>query len=438
MTLSPASGSPTSEVIDLSNGVRIVFDSMPNLASTALGLWINRGARHETASQMGVAHLLEHMVFKGAQGRDAAQFSEAIENIGASMNAGTGYERTSYYARCLAEHAPETLDLIAGAVLAPDLAPEELTRERQVVIQEIGEAFDDASDHVFTLAQEAVFGEHPLGRPILGTPESLNALQVSDLREFMARAHHPKEVIIGVAGAFDRNRMLDLIDENLRHLSANMDANPSDPAESWAQPPRLRAENRMAARSHSEQLHLVWTGQAPAQGDPAAFAARLFAEIYGGGMASRLFQEIREKRGLAYAIDAYYESYADVGRVGVYAGCAPKDGIELGRIAGDILLDLAQNGPTPGEMSRARIILKTQILMGAESPMARLEMATSQLFVYGKLLSLGDIAAALDAVQARDVQAIAANAARGPISGAAIGPKSGLSAIGAFSRRLAD
>lgn len=425
---------PTSEVVALSNGVRIVFDAMPNLASTALGLWIRRGSRHESASQMGVAHLLEHMVFKGAQGRDAAQFSEAIENIGASMNAGTGYERTSYYARCLAEHAPKALELIAGAVLAPDLAPEELARERQVVIQEIGEAFDDASDHVFTLAQEAAFGEHELGRPILGTPASLDALQVSDLREFMAHAHRPENVIIGVAGAFDRVLMFDLIEANLGHLTAHA----QDDALARPEPARLLSRQRVATRAQSEQLHLVWTGPAPAQGDPLAFAARIFVEIYGGGMASRLFQEIREKRGLAYAVDAYYEAYEDVGRVGVYAGCAPKDGKEIGRIAADILLDLAQTGPTPGEMARAAIILKSQILMGAESPMTRLDMATSQLFIHGKLSGLNEIAAALDAVQASDVQLIATRAARGAISGAAIGPKAALSALSTFAGRLAD
>ncbi|MBL8549209.1 MAG: insulinase family protein [Hyphomonadaceae bacterium] len=420
---------PELELVTLPNGVRIALDPMPTLHTTAVGVWQRVGARWEKPEENGVAHLFEHMAFKGAGGRDARQFAEAIEAVGGVMNAATSYERTSYYARVLKEDAAYALDLIADTLLDPHWAPDDLEKEKGVVAQERGEAFDQPDDRVFELHQQALFPDQALGRPILGVDETLAPVSVQSLIDFRAAHMAPERVIVSVAGAFDRPAVLETITKRFGDLPGRAMIPPA--------PAKPAAGISIEERS-LEQTHLVLTWAGPAAADETMYAARLMAEIYGGGMSSRLFQEVRETRGLVYAVDAYLDTMEDCGRLGVYAGCAAKNAKTVALIAADLLMGLAKDGPTAAELQRAKAVAGAQLMMGAEAPLGRAEARASQLFLRDRLIPFDEIRAKVDAVTAEQVAAAAARALNGPVCAAAIGPKSGLAAASAFHARFAS
>ncbi|MEQ1708110.1 MAG: pitrilysin family protein [Terricaulis sp.] len=414
------------ELIRLPNGVRIALDPMPGLETAALGVWQRVGARWETAAQNGIAHLFEHMAFKGAGPRDARQFAEAIENVGASVNAATSYERTAYYARVLTEHAPFALDLIADILFAPHWNGDDLEKEKGVVAQERGEAFDVPDDRVFELHQGALYPDQPLGRPVLGEEATLAPVTIATLEAFRDAHMAPERVVISIAGAFDRAAFMDTVEKRFGALA-----------------PRAMQE-RPAARAHAggagearklEQAHLVMSWPSPAAGADELSAARLLAEIFGGGMSSRLFQEVRETRGLVYAIDAFLETFEDDGRLMVYAGCSAKNARIVADIVSAQLALLAEKGPTPGELARAKAVARAGLLMGLEAPSARAEARAGQIFLRDRLMSFDDIRARIEAVTAAQIQALVRKALEGPVCAAAIGPKAGLGALTAFQAK---
>jgi predicted Zn-dependent peptidase len=414
------------ELIRLPNGVRIALDPMPSLATAALGVWQRVGARWERAEENGVAHLFEHMAFKGAGQRDARQFAEAVENVGAIVNAATSYERTAYYARILGEHAPFALDLIADILLEPHWSPDDLEKEKGVVAQERGEAFDAPDDRVFELHQAALYPNQPLGRPILGEERSVAGLSVASLEAFRDAHLSPERVVISVAGAYDREALVEAATRRFGALKAKA------------------AQSRPVAAPHAgavsetrklEQTHLVLSWPSPSAGADELYAARLMAEIFGGGMSSRLFQEVREARGLAYAIDAFLEAFEDGGRLIVYAGSSAENAREVATIVRAELEALAQTGPTAGELQRAKAVARAQLLMGLEAPSARAEARAGQLFLRNRFISFEEIGARIAAVEPEAVQAAAAAALQGPPCAAAIGPKAGHGAVGAFHAR---
>lgn len=414
------------ELIRFPNGVRVALDPMPALGTAALGVWQRVGARWESAEENGIAHLFEHMAFKGAGARDARQFAEAIENVGGIMNAATGYERTAYYARVLAEHAPFALDLIADILFAPHWNAGDLEKEKGVVAQERGEAFDVPDDRVFELHQGALYPDQPLGRPILGEEQSLAGVSVDSLTRFRDAHLAPERVVVSIAGAFDREQWLEAVERRFGGLSAKPQQ--ERPA---AQP----AAGRARESRKLEQTHLVLSWPAPAAGSEALYAARLLSEIFGGGMSSRLFQEVRETRGLVYAIDSFLDAFEDVGRLSVYAGCSAANSSAVVQIVREQLQLLADNGPNQGEMQRAKAVARAQLLMGLEAPAARAEARASQIFLRDRLISFEDIKAKIDSVTADEVQSMARRALEGPICAAAIGPKTGLGAIDAIDAK---
>jgi predicted Zn-dependent peptidase len=295
------------EVVTLPNGVRIAFDAMPGLSTAAVGVFLGAGARFEPAERNGLAHLLEHMAFKGAAGRSAREIAEAVEARGAMMNAGTEYERTSYFVRCLSADAPAMLDIALSLVFAPAHAADEIEREKGVVLQEIGEAADQPDDLVFELAQAASYPDHPLGRPILGVEATLRSIGRDDLIGFSSANYTPGRTVISVAGAFDRAAIEDVVQRWIGdRTGTSVTGHPAPTAFTAA----LRTEARKL-----EQCHLVLARRTVSALSEDRFAARIFTEIFGGGMASRLFQEIREARGLAYTIDASCDQHSDVGRI---------------------------------------------------------------------------------------------------------------------------
>lgn len=417
------------ELVTLANGVRVALDPMPGLLTAAVGVWQRVGARWESAAENGVAHLFEHMAFKGAGGRDARQFAEAIESVGGVMNAATGYERTSYYARVTREHAAFALDLIADILLAPHWAPEDLEKEKGVVAQERGEAYDQPDDRVFEVHQAALFPDQPLGRPILGEEQTLAPVEVETLIAFRAKHMAPERVVIAVSGAYDRAAILEIAEKRFGALQPR----PHVPAD-IARP----AAGAAGEARKLEQTHLVLSLAAPSASEEQVYAARLLSEIFGGGMSSRLFQEVRETRGLVYAIDSYIDTLEDCGRLGIYAGCDAKNAETVALVAADILEGLAEKGPTAPELARAKAVGGAGLLMGAEAPLARAEARASQLFLRGRLVPFEEIRARFDEVTADDVRAAARRALEGPACAAAIGPKSGLAAAGAFHARFAN
>lgn len=415
------------ELVTLPTGVRVALDPMPALATAAVGVWQRVGARWERPEENGVAHLFEHMAFKGAAGRDARQFAEAVESVGGVMNAGTGYERTSYYVRVTREHAAFALHLIADTLIEPHWLPEDLEREKDVVAQERGEAFDQPDDRVFELHQAALFPDQPLGRPILGLEETLAPLTVDALIGFRAMHMAPERVVVSVAGAFDRDAFLEAAEARFGSLQDR----PPQPAAA-ARP----HANEASEERKLEQTHLVLSWSAPAARDDDVYAARLMTEIYGGGMSSRLFQEVREARGLVYAIDAFQDTLEDCGRLGIYAGCAGKNAKTVAMLAGDLLETLAKEGPTAAELARAKAVAGAGLLMGAEAPLARADARAGQLFLRDQLIPFEEIRARIESVTVDEVKAQAAKALEGPVCAAAVGPKAGLAAAGAFHARF--
>ena len=412
----------TAKLHRLANGVRIVADPMPGLSSLALSLVIEGGSRWERADESGFAHLLEHMVFKGAGQRDARQIAEVIEAEGGQINAATGFERTSYQVRCLADGLQLGLEVLTDLVRHPWLDADELEREKQVIAQEIADAADTPDDHVFDMAQSVAFADQPLGRPFLGTMDSLTPASRENLAAFHARFIVPERLVVAAAGAVDEDRLLSLVEGFLSDLS------PAATAHAVAA--RHTSGQKIETR-RLEQSQLVWLTEAVGVTHSDYYAQRLFAEILGGGMASRLFQEVREKHGLAYAIDAYVAAYDAVGVLGVYAGTAAKDAKPAARLIRETLERLVEN-VSEVELSRAKAQARSGLHMGREQPLARAEQAAGQMILFDRLISPEESEKGIAEVTIPDLKRVGVRALAGTRSVAILGPKTAGSAVEAL------
>jgi predicted Zn-dependent peptidase len=425
---SPKPDVTSPRVHTLSNGVRVVCDPIPGLHTVALSVVAGRGARWEDPARSGWSHLLEHMVFKGAGGRSAREIVEVIEAEGGHINAATGYERTSFQVRALTGGLDLGSAVIADLVQRPAMDAGDLAREKQVVGQEIAEAADAPDDLVFELAQEAAFGGQPLGRPILGTPKSIGRATPETLGAWRAALYAPDTLVVSAAGAVDEDELLRLAERDFGQASAAPGAPAPEPA-AFTGGVRPKAKRL-------EQANIVLLLPAAGVLDPDYFPLRLLAEILGGGMASRLFQEAREKRGLAYAIDAYSETYADTGVLGVFAGCAAKDAEELAKVtAGEIV---AMTRPVDdAELARAKAQLKGAMFMARESPLARAEQAAGQVLLFGRTLTPESVAAEVDRITPQDLARLTERIlASRRAAVAVLGPRASLNAVEAFETAL--
>jgi predicted Zn-dependent peptidase len=400
---------------------------MPGLQTVALSVVAGRGARAEDEARSGWSHLLEHMVFKGAGGRTAREIVVVIEAQGGNINAATGYERTSFQIRALAGGLDLGSAVLADLVQRPAMDAADLAREKQVVGQEIAEAADAPDDLVFELAQTAAFDGQPLGRPILGTPQSIGTTTPDTLNAWRASLYGPESLVVSAAGAVDEDDLLRLAERDFGQAAGE--------GPTALEPAAFTGGQRPVSKT-LEQANLVLLLPAVGVRDDAYFALRLLAEILGGGMASRLFQEARENRGLAYAIDAYSETYADTGVLGVFAGCAAKDAAELARVAaGEIAGMLKPVGEA--ELSRAKAQLKGAMFMGREGALARAEQAAGQVLLFGRTLDPSDIAAEVDAVTPADLVKLTEKIlAQKKAAVAVLGPKTSLKAAPAFEAAL--
>lgn len=412
------------EVITFNNGARVVFDAMPRLRTAAVGVFLGAGARHEADAHSGLAHFLEHMAFKGAAGLSAQQIAETVEARGGVINAATGYEMTNYFVRCLTPDAPDMLDLALSMVFAPDHPEGEIEREKGVVLQEMGEALDQPDDLVFELIQKACYPGHPLGRPILGEKDTLKAIQRRDLIGFAEDNYSPRRTVISVAGAFDRDAIIARAERWLGSRDDRPSVASVAPLESK---PDVQGEVRKL-----EQCHLVMARRTSSATSPSRFASRIFAEILGGGMASRLFQEVREARGLAYTIDAACDQHSDCGRVSVYAGCDAGDAADVVKLTDEIWKDLASKGPTQAELDRAKAIAAAQFAMAAEAPAARAGSAAYELLTFDRTISVEETLGHIAAVTTEDVRQAGLQMLAGAPLASAVGPKAGLAAAEAF------
>ena len=380
----------------LSNGFRVATEHMEGLASAALGIWIDAGTRHERAEQNGIAHFLEHMAFKGTSRRSALRIAEEIEDVGGYLNAYTSRERTAYYARVLSADVPLALDIIADILRDPALAEAEIETERGVILQEIGQSMDTPDDIIFDWLQETAFPDQPMGRAILGPPERVRAFSRTDLSGFITDHYTPGQMILSAAGDVDHDRIMRLAEG----LFGDMTASPG-PA---SQPAAYAGGERREVKA-LEQAHFALALESPGYRDEDFHAAQIVATALGGGMASRLFQEAREKRGLCYTIFAQAAAWAETGMMTIYAGTGGEELNGLATLTVDELARAAEDF-SETEIARARAQTKAGMVMGLESPAARAERMAALMSIWGRIIPLEETIARIDAVdasRARDV-----------------------------------
>ncbi|WP_210530221.1 M16 family metallopeptidase [Rubellimicrobium arenae] len=413
----------------LPNGFRIATESMPGLKSAAIGVWVLAGGRHERADQNGIAHFLEHMAFKGTTRRTALEIAEAIEDVGGYINAYTSREMTAYYARVLEDDVDLALDVIADILLNPVFSDEEIEVERGVILQEIGQTLDTPDDIVFDWLQEAAYPDQPLGRTILGESERVSSFGKSDLRTFVTEHYGPGQMILCAAGAVDHDAICRAAEQLFGHLSPLH-------RPSLIEPARWQGGERREIKS-LEQVHFALALEGPDYRDPAIHTAQIWATAMGGGMSSRLFQEIRENRGLCYTIFAQAGAYEDTGLSTIYAGTSAEDIVELVGLTIDELKRAADD-MTEAEVARARAQMKAGMLMGLESPSNRAERLARMLSIWGRIPPVEEQIAKVEAVTTQDVRDFAARMAGGTGTALAVyGPAQAAPTLDALRERLA-
>lgn len=378
----------------LPNGLRVVTRNMPGLHSAAIGIWVNAGCRDERAEQNGIAHFLEHMAFKGTPTRTPLEIAEAIENVGGYINAYTSRDVTSYYARVLAGDVGMALDVISDIVLNPIFDAREIEVERGVILQEIGQSLDTPDDVIFDWLQEAAYPDQPMGRTILGPAERVSHFSRDDLSGFIGEHYGPERMIVSAAGAVDHDRVLRQVEAIFGHLAPR--------ARTAREPARWQgAETRRVKKL--EQAHFALAFEGPGYQDPDFYAAQIWTSALGGGMSSRLFQKVREERGLCYSIFAQSGFHDDTGMVTVYAGTSGDQVGDLANITIDEIRRSAED-MTEAEIARARAQLKAGLLMGLESPTGQAERMARSLAIWGRVSEPAEVAARIDAVTVEDVR----------------------------------
>jgi len=404
-------------VSSLKSGLRIVTHEMEHLQSAALGVWVGAGSRSERDNEHGLSHLLEHMAFKGTETRTAAQIAEEIEAVGGEVNAATSVETTSYYARVLKDDVPLALDILSDILENSVFDPEELAREQHVILQEIGAALDTPEDRVYDLFAEGAYPGQPIGRNILGTAETVKATASPMLGDYLDRHYRGPAMVIAAAGKVDHDRIVALAEERFGGLAA--DAGPTPSAAAYR-----GAEKREERDLMETQILLGFEGVHYASDD--FYTAQIMASIIGGGMSSRLFQEVREKRGLCYSIYAFHWSFADTGLFGVHVATGPDDVDELMTVVVDEL-ERAVGDIDEAEMKRARAQLRAGLLMTLESPAARAGQLARQLLLFGRVIPPEELIERIAAITAADVRNLAGRVLTGSAPTlATVGPVDGI------------
>lgn len=383
-------------VTELANGMRVVTHEMPHLETASLGVWVGVGARFEGAGEHGISHLLEHMAFKGTARRSAREIVEEIESVGGDVNAATSLEVTAYYARVLKGDVALAVDLLADILQNPKFEPPELARETDVILQEIAASKDCPDDMAYDLVQEAAFPEQALGRTILGTADSVRGFAAADLRHYLGTHYRPGSMVLAGAGAVDHDSLVKLAE-------ASFAAGEKAPAE---KPVSARYQGGIRFGDNAfEQTHVVLAFEGPSYRDDAFYSSQILSSILGGGMSSRLFQKIREQRGLCYSIYSYCWGLMDTGLFGVHAATSEEQVSELLELVKRELAEAADRLPEEAEIIRAKAQLKAGLLMSLESSGTRAEQLARQLLVFGRPLGIDELTEKVEAVSRETVRA---------------------------------
>ncbi|MDG4767116.1 pitrilysin family protein [Solwaraspora sp. WMMD406] len=421
LTADPLGGAVRRTV--LPNGLRVITEAIPGVRSVSFGVWVGVGSRDETPARSGASHFLEHLLFKGTRRRTAWEISSAIEAVGGETNAFTAKEYTCYYARVLDDDLPMAIDVMCDLVANSVIDPADVETERGVILEEIAMHDDEPDDEVHDLLASAVFGPHPLGRLISGTEATISALTRRQIHDFYRRRYTPGSMVIAAAGNLDHRRVVRQISQALRGSPLDPDT-PGRPAPVRPDTPAVRPRPPKVVLRHkeTEQAHLVVGGAGISRRDDRRFALGVLNNVLGGGMSSRLFQEIRERRGLAYSVYSYASQYADGGAFAVYAGCAPGKVDEVLELVRSELAAIARDGVTADELARGKGMSRGGYVLGLEDTGSRMGRLAKGELLHGGQLTVDQLLARVAAVTRAEVDAVAADLLTRPMSLAVIGP----------------
>ena len=386
----------SAEISTLANGLTVATLPMPGAHSVNLGIWIKAGGRDELAGEHGIAHMLEHMAFKGTARRSAQQIAVEVESVGGYMNAHTAREETAYYIRILPEHMPLAVDVLFDILNNSTMPDDEIERERGVILQEIGQALDTPDDVVFENFSAASYQNHKLGDSILGTAESVSGFSRDDLQAFMARYYGGEQMVLCATGAVRHQDILDQAEKHLADVKGAMSPKRTTP---------LWTGGRIIETRRLEQSHVIAGLSAPAATDSDRYAMMLLSNLYGGGMASRLFQQVREQRGLCYSIFSFAQMFSDAGVFGIYAGTAAEDVDEMLTVSCAALQDM-KHDISDEELERGKSQMRASILMGQESVSGMTESMARQLLLFGEVRSPQQVAQSVMDLSREDVVAV--------------------------------
>lgn len=403
-TISPTRRAGSAEAIEsstLDNGVRVLSERIPGVRSVSAGVWVRQGAAHEPAELTGVSHLLEHMVFKGTARRSALEIADTLEGLGGSLDAYTSREHTAYQARVLDEHLPEALDVLADLTLEPKLEEEDLALEREVILEEIAQVEDTPDDVVFELHAARLWGDHPYGRSILGTKETVASISAESLRELHRERYVGANLVLAAAGNVEHDAFVEAIDQlfGSAAVGERIAAVPD---------PGTTASGFEWVERESAQTHIVFGNDAPAHASEDRFALTLLSSALGGGMSSRLFQRVREEMGLCYSVFTFQSFYRAAGLFGVYVGTRPATAEAASDAVREELARVASEGLGDGGLDRIKRQVKGQVMLSLESTGARLHRLAAFALHEEPFLGLDDLLAKVDAVTEEDIRRVAA------------------------------
>jgi predicted Zn-dependent peptidase len=424
MTTSEGHGSPQGaetpppgvEVTRLASGTRVVTERMPAVRSVAVGFWIAAGSRHEDAPVAGASHFLEHLLFKGTPKRSAQDIAESIDRVGGDMNAFTAKEYTCFYARCLDRDLGLAIDILGDMIVSSLMTPQDVDAERSVVLEEIGMHLDTPDDLVHSMFSEAVFGNHPLAREVLGDKDTITKMGRDDVYGYYRSQYTPGNLVVAVAGNVEHEQVVALVEDALGDWHAEEPQTPADVA------PYQERRRHVLRTKPTEQVHVLLGGPGLRRTDERRHAANVLNQALGGGMASRLFQEVRERRGLAYSVYSYLSMYAEAGSFGVYAGSAPDRTMQVLDVVGAELERVAECGLTEEELVRSQGSLSGSLVLALEDTGSRMVRLGRMLTTGTPLLGLDELMAAVDAVEGDDVREVAQELLARPRTIAVVGP----------------
>ena len=385
----------------LPNGLTLLTESMPHVRSVAIGVWLKRGSRHESREKSGISHFIEHMVFKGTSHRSAEQIAAEVDQIGGHMDAFTAKEYASFHLKVLDEHLPLAVDILGDILLHPLFDPTEMAKEKKVIFEEINMVEDTPDDLVMELFTEALWPDHPLGRPILGTKRSVSSFDREQLRDFFRSSYCPSNIVVSAAGHLDHHATAELVRRHFGELGG-----PGQPVDGGPPQPAARIVTR--SKRELEQVHLCLGTPSYPQTHENRYGVYILNTVLGGSMSSRLFQNVREKRGLVYSISSGVTSYSDAGIMSIYAGTSLDSVDEVLRLTLEELRRITGEPVPESELRRAKDHLKGSLMLSLESTSSRMSNLARQEIYFGRQFGLDEISAGIDAVDAARVQAIAA------------------------------